>query len=174
MSAHLGRGTDASGAPDPTDFRSAMKRLPSGVTILTTHRDGADHAMTADSFVSVSLDPVLVLVCIQRTSRFCEAVLTTRLFGVSVLAGDQEDLSRWFATRGRPLAGQLDQTPYSRGAHTGAALLDGALAHVECRVSEVHAAGDHVIVVAEVLAQSWEQEPTSALVHYLGRYGTIS
>ncbi len=174
MTADSGGGSVPGGAPNPVDFRSAMKRLPSGVTVLTTHRDGAEHAMTADSFVSVSLDPALALVCIERTSRFCEAVLATRVFGVSVLAGDQEELSRWFATRGRPLAGQLDRTPHSRGAHTGAALLDGALAHVECRVSEVHLAGDHVIVVAEVLAQSWVQEPSSALVHYLGRYGTIS
>lgn len=174
MSADPEDGMVAGGTPDPTDFRSAMKRLPSGVTVLTTHRDGADHAMTADSFISVSLNPVLALVCIARTSRFCEAVLATRVFGVSVLAGEQEELSRWFATPGRPLAGQLDRTPHSRGAHTGAALLDGALAHVECRVREVHPAGDHVIVVAEVLAQSCVQEPTSALVHYLGRYGTIS
>ncbi len=149
---------------DPARFRQAMGRLVAGVTVVTTFSEGVDHAMTADTLTSVSLDPLLVLLCVETEARWHEAVL----------AADQRPLSEWFATRGRPLHGQLDRAPHSRGARTGVALLDGALMHLECRTTAVHPAGDHAIVVAEVLSIDLPDTVGPALVHYRGRYGSIT
>ena len=159
---------------DPAVFRQAMGRLVSGVSVLTTVAGGHDHAMTADTLTSVSLDPLLVLVCAELETRWYGAVLESGTFGVSVLAADQRALSEWFATRGRPLHGQLDRAPYHRGEATGNALLDGALMHLECRTTDVHPAGDHAIVVAEVLAIDLPDTVGPGLVHFRGRYGSIA
>ncbi len=159
--------------PDEAVFRQAMGRLVQGVSVLTTVHEGHDHAMTADTVTSVSLDPLLVLACVETESRFHDAVLGAGVWGVSVLAHDQRALSEWFATRGRPLHGQLDRAAFTRGARTGVALLDGALTQLECRSVAAHPAGDHVIVVGEVLGIVVPDTVGPALVHYRGRYGSI-
>jgi flavin reductase len=159
---------------DPARFRQAMGRLVAGVSVLTTTAGGHDHAMTADTLTSVSLDPLLVLVCVDNETRWLGAVTEARVFGVSVLAAGQRPLAQWFATRGRPLHGQLDRAPHHRGERTGAALLDGALMHLECRTTDLHPAGDHAIVLAQVLAISLPDTVGPALVHFRGRYGSIA
>jgi flavin reductase len=133
------------------EFREAMAQFASGVTVVTTVQGGIDHAMTASAFTSVSLDPPLVLVCVDKSTRFHQAVALSRLWGASVLADSQQPLARWLATRGRPLAGQLDEHPHRRGEHTGAALLEHALCRFECRTWEMYDGGDHTIVVGEVV-----------------------
>lgn len=153
-------------------FRQAMGRFATGVTVLTTVAGGHDHAMTADTLTSVSLDPLLVLVCVETEARFHDAVLEAGVFGVTVLAADQRALSDWFATRGRPLHGQLDRTTHRRGV-TGVALLGGGIATVECRTEAVHPAGDHSIVVGAVLAVGLPDEAGPGLVHYRGAYGSL-
>ena len=159
---------------DPARFRQAMGRLVSGVSVVTTFSQGVDHAMTADTVTSVSLEPLLVLVCVETEARWHEAVVEAEVFGVSVLAADQRPLSQWFATRGRPLHGQLDRAPHHRGPATGVALLDGALMHLECRTTDIHPAGDHAIVVAEVLTIALPDTVGPALVHFRGAYGSIA
>lgn len=159
---------------EPARFRQAMGRLVSGVSVVTTLSRGVDHAMTADTVTSVSLDPLLVLVCAENETRWHDAVTTAGVFGVSVLAADQRPLSEWFATRGRPLHGQLDRAPHHRGPATGVALLDGALMHLECRTTDIHPAGDHAIVVAQVLSIAVPDSVGPALVHYRGSYGSIA
>jgi flavin reductase (DIM6/NTAB) family NADH-FMN oxidoreductase RutF len=159
---------------DPAFYRQAMGRLVQGVSVLTTVDGGHDHAMTADTVTSVSLEPLLVLVCVETEARFHDAVIAAGVWGVSVLAADQRPLSEWFATRGRPLHGQLDRASFTRGTHTGVALLDGALTHLECRTVAAHPAGDHVIVVGEVLDIGLPDTVGPALVHYRGRYGSIA
>lgn len=159
---------------DPAAFRQAMGRLVQGVCVVTTLADGHDHAMTANTVTSVSLDPLLVLVCVETESRWHDAVLAHGAWGVSVLAAEQRALSEWFATRGRPLHGQLDRAPFHRGPETGVALLDGALTRLEVRTTSTHPAGDHVIVVGEVVSVDLPDVVGSALVHYRGRYGSIA
>ncbi len=159
---------------DPARFRQAMGRLVAGVSVLTTFAGGHDHAMTADTLTSVSLDPLLVLVCAETETRWHGAVLEAGVFGVSALGADQRPLSDWFATRGRPLHGQLDRAPHRRGDATGVALLDGSLMHLECRTTAVHPGGDHAIVVAEVVSVTLPDTVGPALVHYRGRYGSIA
>ena len=159
---------------DPAAFRQAMGRLVQGVCVVTTVADGHDHAMTANTVTSVSLDPLLVLVCVETESRWHDAVLEHGAWGVSVLSADQRALSEWFATRGRPLHGQLDRAPFHRGPQTGVALLDGAMTRLEVRTTSTHPAGDHVIVVGEVLSLDLPDVVGPALVHYRGRYGSIA
>jgi flavin reductase (DIM6/NTAB) family NADH-FMN oxidoreductase RutF len=133
------------------EFRAVMGRFATGVAVVTCVQDGFDHAMTANSFTSVSLDPPLVLVCVENDSRFHEAIGQAGSWAVSILNAGQRGRARWFATRGRPLVGQFDSTPTTRSDLTGSLLLDGALAVLECRTTAVHPAGDHDIVVGEVL-----------------------
>lgn len=159
---------------DPAVFRQAMGRVVHGVSVLTTVAGGHDHAMTADTVTSVSLEPLLVLCCAETEARYHDAVLESGVWGVSVLAADQRAASEWFATRGRPLHGQLDRTPFHRGEKTGVALLDGALMHLEVRTTDVHPAGDHSIIVGEVLSIGLPDTVGSALVHYRGRYGGLA
>jgi flavin reductase (DIM6/NTAB) family NADH-FMN oxidoreductase RutF len=159
---------------DPAVFRQAMGRVVHGVSVLTTVAGGHDHAMTADTVTSVSLEPLLVLCCAETEARYHDAVVESGVWGVSVLAAEQRAASEWFATRGRPLHGQLDRTPFHRGEKTGVALLDGALMHLEVRTTDVHPAGDHSIIVGEVLSIGLPDSPGSALIHYRGRYGGIA
>ncbi len=159
---------------DPALFRQAMGRIAHGVSVLTTVAQGHDHAMTADTVTSVSLDPLLVLHCAENESRFHDAVVEAGVWGVSVLAADMRAASEWFATRGRPLHGQLDRTPFRRGPATGVALLDGALVHLEVRTTAVHPAGDHSIIVGEVLGIDLPDSTGHALVHFRGGYGSLA
>lgn len=130
-------------------FRQSVSRYATGVTVVTTLADGADHAMTANSFTSVSLDPLLVLFCVERDARFREAVIASGHWGVSVLASTARRHAEWFATRGRPLIGQFANAPHHRG-ESGVILLDDAIAWLECETHAVHQAGDHDIVVGRV------------------------
>src|SRR5215212_2036229 len=99
--------------------------------------------MTANAFASVSLDPLLVLVSVERESRFHDAVSVTAGWGVSILSAAAEPAPRWLATKGRPLEGQLDQVAHHRSPNLGVALIDGALATLECHTVDTHKAGDH-------------------------------
>lgn len=155
---------------DPDVFRAVAGRWATGVTVVSTVVDDLDHAMTANAFTTVSLDPLLVLVCVERDARFHEAVVQSGTWAVSVLEASARAASDWLATRGRPLHGQLDRVPFRRGAHTGAALLDHAIATMECRTTGVHEAGDHDIVVGEVLSLATPMPDGDPLVYYRGRY----
>jgi flavin reductase len=104
------------------------------------------------AFTSVSLEPVLVLFCAEKIARFHDAVLEAGYWAVSILDQEAEKTARWLATRGRPLGGQLDTIAHHPGPVTGAPILDGALAAMECRTTAVHFGGDHSIVVGEVLS----------------------
>lgn len=160
--------------PDMDSFRRAMGRFATGVTILTTRTRDVDHAMTASALTSVSLEPLLVLVCVEREGRFHDALLDSRIWGVSVLSGSDRPWADWLATRGRPLHGQLDRIPHHYGGQTGVALLDDALSTFECRTAAVHPAGDHSIVVGEVVSVTSAAHPGEALLYYRGRYATLA
>ena len=158
------------GAIDTDAFRRAAGRFATAVTVVTACADGVDHAMTASAFTSVSLDPVLVLVCVEKDARFHEAILESGTWAVSVLAASGRRAAEWFATRGRPLGGQLDRVPHHRGAASGAALLDDSLAWLECRTTAVYDGGDHDVVlgaVVEVAVSGLEGPP---LVYYRSAY----
>ncbi|MDP9397471.1 MAG: flavin reductase family protein [Actinomycetota bacterium] len=156
--------------PDPDAFRAAVGRFVTGVAVVTTRTAGLDHAMTVNAFTSVSLDPLLVLFCVDRDGRFHDAVTAAGVWGVSVLDQHARPAADWLSTRGRPLHGQLDSVPHHRGAETGVVLLDDALATLECRTSVLHPGGDHTIVVGEVLALDLPKRQGRPLLWWRGRY----
>ena len=156
--------------PGPREFRRVVGRFATGVAVVTTVADGVPHAITVNSFTSVSLEPLLVLVCIERNARLHDALLAAGTWGVSVLAAGDEETSTWFATRGRRLDGQLDDHPTGPGPVTGVPLLQRALARLECRTWAVHPGGDHTVVVGEVL--SAEAVPGDPLLYVDGGYRT--
>lgn len=163
-----------SGDPTVDGFRTAMGRLATGVTVLTTFAGGHDHAMTANAITSVSIDPMLVLVCVEIDARFHDAITESGVWGISVLSGTQRPTADWLSTQGRPLHGQLDRIGHHRGPVTGVALLDDALATIECRTTDIHPAGDHSIVVGEVVSLSTTDHPGDALLYYRSRYTTLN
>jgi len=151
---------------DADTFRSVLGRFASGVTVVTT-RDGddRDHGMTVSAFCSVSLAPPLVLICVDHAASSHDALLAATHFAVNVLAAHQEPVSRRFA--GVDEHQRFDGIGYSRGI-TGAALLDEALAHIECRRHAHHDAGDHTVVIGEVeVAVAHADSP---LLYYRGGY----
>jgi len=158
---------------DPALYRRAMGHFSTGVTVVTSRLGTFDHAMTASAFTSVSLEPVLVLVCVDKEARFRDAVVESGTWAVSILSAAERRVADWFAIKGRPLVGQLDRYPHHRGL-TGAALLDGSLAWLECRTRAVYDGGDHDIVLGAVLAAVEGQRDAAPLLYHRGRYGTSS
>lgn len=151
-------------------FRRAAARFGTGVCALTTTAGGVDHAMTVNAFTSVSLEPLLVLVCVEVESRFHDAVLESGVWGVSVLDAGARSVAQWLSTRGRPLHGQLARVPHHRGARTGVALLDQSVATFECRTSATYPGGDHIVLLGEVLTAEAPPDPRGALFWYRGAY----
>ena len=147
-----------------------MGHFASGVTVATTRVGSFDHAMTASAFTSVSVDPVMVLVCVDKEARFRDAVVESGTWAASILSTSGRRAADWFATKGRPLVGQLDRYPHHRGV-TGAALLDGALAWLECRTAAVYDGGDHDIVLGAVLAATEGDRDAAPLLYHRSRYG---
>ncbi|MEO3812001.1 flavin reductase family protein [Sphaerisporangium sp. B11E5] len=149
-------------------FRAVAGRFATGIAIVTTHGDGVDHAMTVNAFSSVSLDPLLVLVCVEKVARFHDAVVAAGEWGVSILGEDGEEASRAFATRGRTLEGQLDRWAHRRGS-LGLPLFDSAIAAMECRTTAVHDGGDHSIIVGEVVTVALPRD-APPLIYHEGHY----
>lgn len=169
-----------SAAPDNSMFREAVSRFATGITVVTCRVADADHAMTANAFTSVSLEPLLVLVCVERDSRFHEAMSQTDLWGISILTRSSESTARWLATKGRPLENQLARVDHYPGPATGAALISEALASLECRTYATYPAGDHDVVFGEVQAIEVAAElpgavkDVSPLLYYRRGYRRLS
>jgi flavin reductase (DIM6/NTAB) family NADH-FMN oxidoreductase RutF len=159
---------------DAASFRRAAGQFPTGIVVVSTSLDGEGHAMTVSAFTSVSLEPLLVLFCAEKVARFHDAVLAAGQWAVSVLDEGAEKTARWLATRGRPLASQLDTIPHRPGPLTGAPILDGALAAMECRTTAVHDGGDHSIVVGEVLGVTEPVGGRGPLIYHAGRYRRLA
>jgi flavin reductase (DIM6/NTAB) family NADH-FMN oxidoreductase RutF len=152
---------------NPRDFRSALGRFASGVTVITVHHEDHTHGMTANAFVSVSLDPPLVLVSLDNRSNMHRLLPGTGRYGVSVLAENQEALSNHFAGQTVP---EL-RVPVLQAGFTmrnGIPLLDGAVAHFIVKVTEVHPAGDHTLYLGQVEYLAWRD--ARPLLFYAGRY----
>lgn len=155
---------------DPGQFRQVLGHLPTGVTVVTsTDEHGAPVGLSCNSFVSVSLDPPLVLVCAAKTSTTWPAIRARAAFTVNFLDGRGEGLCRRFAARGVDRFAGVRWTP----SPTGPELAD-ALAWLSCTVDAEHDAGDHVIVVARVTRLATSPETGTPLVFHRGRYGSFS
>ena len=160
-------------ADDPERFREVLGRFPTGVGVMTTVVEGRHHGMTANAFSSVSLDPPLVLVCVERGTQMAGHVLAGGVFALNFLAAHQEPLSQRFADPGRARGdAQFDGVSTHR-ATTGAAILADATGWVDCRLWASYDGGDHLVVVGEVvdLGVGEVDEP---LVYHRSRYARLA
>ncbi len=164
------------------EFRAAMSRLASGVVLVTAQEPpldpddprapaGEDAGMTATAFLSVSLDPPLVLVSLREGSRMDDLLDEQPLWAVSVLSESQRHIAGRFAMKGR-LSDRLlfEDIPYVRGEYTGAPLVGGALATLECRTEQRVTAGDHTLVIGRVLTARLPSAGGEPLMYFRGRY----
>jgi len=160
-------------APDVGAFRAAMGAFPTGVTVVTVASDdGTMYGMTVNSFSSVSLDPMLVLVCLDQASRGAGLIERASAFAVNVLSAGQQDLSAWFADRHRPAGSMMfDGVPFGSGA-TGCPILDEATASFDCRLRQLHRAGDHLVVLGEVVALT-HRPHLEPLIFHAGTYKSL-
>ena len=166
-SAAVSTSEPGKGAPsfDPHQFRCALGRFASGVTVVTARYQDQTHGMTANAFVSVSLDPPLVLVSLDNRSYMHRILPNVGHYGVSVLAEEQERLSNHFAGR------------TSEGIHirfltrNGIPLLEGAVAYFVVRVMDAHPAGDHTLYIGHV--EHFESRDERPLLFYAGRYQNL-
>jgi len=136
--------------PDQT-FLDAMARLPAGVVVVSARTGDDFRGLTASSLVSISIDPPLVLVGLERESATRTAVLSTRAFNVSVLTRSQEFVADRFAGRAPAFDLQWKTLPFHMGTN-GIPLIDGCAAWLECRLLGTHPAGDHDVCIGEVQA----------------------
>lgn len=154
---------------DPDAFRAVMSRFAAGVTVMTTVTRGGPHGMTANAIASVSLDPLLVLVCVERGTVMARAVAESGVFALSILSGEQERLSNHFADGERPEGEPMFAAAPYDWSPGGAPLLRDALAWVDCRVWATYPGGDHDIVVGEVTGVDLGHD-ADALVYYRSGY----
>jgi flavin reductase (DIM6/NTAB) family NADH-FMN oxidoreductase RutF len=153
---------------DSTRFRQVLGQLPTGVTVVTARIGAEVIGMTASSVASVSLDPPLVLVCVGHTAEIHQAIVSAPIFGINVLAADQQSVAVRFADRARQRFSPDEGHP----GPAGLPLVDGALAHLECRRAAVYAGGDHSIVLGAVeWAQTRDGKP---LCYFHSSYRTLS
>ncbi len=153
---------------DSRSFRTVMGQFATGVTVITLNAGGRLRGMTANSFTSVSLDPPLLLVCVDRHASLHDLIDEAGGFAVNILAEDQIEVSRIFAARGEhntPMAG----VPH-RLSGRGAPILDGVIAWVDCRVEHTYPGGDHTIVVGRVESMGMERPEAPPLVFAAGQY----
>ena len=140
----------------PEEYKAAGSRFASGVTIITVAHDGEVHGMTASSFTTVSLDPPLILVSLERDSTTRKMVVEAETFAVNILSREQESIARSFAQSGSK---SFEGIPHRIGP-SGAPVLEGALASLGCCTTEVVEAGDHDLFIAEVTScESRDGEP---------------
>jgi flavin reductase (DIM6/NTAB) family NADH-FMN oxidoreductase RutF len=153
---------------DKQEFRRVLGHFAAGVTVITTiGDDGTPYGLTATAFSSVSLDPPLVLVCVDKKSESHPHFHTAGVFAVNFLAADHEDLSRRFAVTG---GDKFSDLVFRKGG-TGTPLLVDALGYLECRTVEVFEGGDHTIFLAQVEdADARDGEP---LLYFRGAYRQV-
>ena len=158
-------GTPAA-VPDDV-FRDVIGRFASGVTVITTTADDGDHGTTASAVSSLSMDPPMLLVCLNKTSDTQTAILSSGVFAVNILAEDQGQVAYQFAKKGQ---GKFDGVDVVRG-RSGVPLVDRALAHLECEVDETVAGGTHTVFLARVKEASGKEG--APLTYFRGRFGRL-
>jgi flavin reductase len=152
-----------------TALRSVLGRFATGVTVVTAH-GGMPCGMTANAFTSVSLDPPLILVCVDRSAAIYKTVLSAGSFGVSMLSARQEHVARYFADHSRPRgAEEFSTVEWSPGPSTGAPILHGALAWLDCALVNSYDGGDHEIFIGSVQASGCGPAD-DALVFFCGDF----
>jgi len=150
------------------EFRRALGCFATGVTVITATDDaGNPRGLTANAFSSLSLEPTLILVCVDHRSDTFPVISRASAFAVNILGEDQREVSQRFAGKGED---KFAGVPYRAGG-TGAPVIEGALAVIECKVESAHEAGDHTIFVGNV--QHIEHGPGKPLLFFRGNYASL-
>jgi 3-hydroxy-9,10-secoandrosta-1,3,5(10)-triene-9,17-dione monooxygenase reductase component len=158
------------GAPDPGHYRAVIGRFPTGVAIVTCAGPSGPAGMTTNAVTSLSLEPLLLLVCFDNSSRTLPVVRESGRFAVNVLSAGQEDLARVFASK------RVAREKFDAVTHTvahGVPVLDGALAWLACDLRELHPGGDHTIGIGAV-TQVHAENGGQPLVWFGGGYTTLT
>ena len=156
---------------DPREFRNTVGCFATGITVITTLDEaGRPVGFTANSFTSLSLDPPLVLFCLDRKVASFEAFSGDRHFAVNILSSGQADVSQRFATSGQEKWEGFE----FESRETGSPILRDCLANLECTIESIHEGGDHVIVVGRVVSINRAEATSGALLYYKGRYAEIA
>ena len=157
--------------PDAQTFRQAWGKFATGVSVVTTVQlDGSVHGMTANGINSVSLDPLLVLVCVGHTATSYPLIREVRRFAINILGEDQQPVAEYYARPTDQKTGDLEIS-FTHTEH-GSATVDGSLVHMDCRVVTEHVAGDHTIFIAEV--EEIEIGDGKPLLYYEGRFSSLA
>jgi len=152
----------------PDEFRAVLGRFPSGVTVVSTRgADGSDQGMTVSAFCSLSLDPPLVLICIEHSASVHEALTTAPGFAVNILSARQEQIARRSSIVDIE---RFEGVGFTRSS-SGYAILDDILGLIECRRVALHEGGDHTIIVGEV--EATRIEIGTPLLYYRGGYAQL-
>jgi flavin reductase (DIM6/NTAB) family NADH-FMN oxidoreductase RutF len=158
------------GDVDPARYRAAIGRFPTGVAIVTCAGPGGPAGMTTNAVTSLSLDPLLLLVCFDNSSRTLEVVRQARRFAVNVLRAGQEELARVFASK------RVAREKFEAVTHTvahGVPVLDDALAWLACDLRELRPGGDHTIGIGAVTEMDADSDG-DPLVWFGGVYTTLA
>lgn len=153
------------------EFRRVMGEFATGVAIVTCAGESGPAGMTTNAVASLSLDPVLLLVCFDNASRTLPVVQETRRFAVNVLRSGEEDLARVFASK------RVAREKFEAVTHTeahGVPVLDDALAWLICDLRDLHPGGDHTIGVGEVTQMHADEAGGDPLVFFRGHYATVT
>ena len=146
-------------------------RFTTGVTVVAVEEDGQTHGMTANAVTSVSLDPLLLLVCVEKSASVHDPMMRVGSFAVSILADGQQQLAEFFSTGDRYDA-TMGGFPY-RAAGSGSPILDGALGWLDCRLWRQYDGGDHTIAVGEVTEMALSKPDGAPLLYHAGAYRDI-
>jgi flavin reductase (DIM6/NTAB) family NADH-FMN oxidoreductase RutF len=163
----------ASKTPTPGEFRLACAQFATGVTVVTAERTpGKVHGMTANSVTSVSLNPLLLLVCVDHRAHLLPMLKEKQRFGVSILKQEQQAISRYFAQTEESAETEAKLGIRYRWTESGVPLLEDALVHIACKVTAAHVAGDHTIFIGQVeTTEIFDGDP---LVYFRGGYRSIA
>jgi flavin reductase (DIM6/NTAB) family NADH-FMN oxidoreductase RutF len=159
--------------PTASEYRIALGQFATGVTVVTAERaPGRVHGMTANSFTSVSLDPLLILICVSHNAQLLPLVKEQKRFGVNILKDNQRAISEYFARTEESAEIEKRLGIRYRWTETGIPLLEDALVHLACKVVASHVAGDHTIFIAEV--ESVEVHEGEPLLYLRGNYRAVA
>ena len=154
---------------DSRAFRNTIGLFATGVTIVAVEIKGEIYGMTANEVTSVSLAPLLLLVCVQKEAHLMQFLGQAQMFSINILNEDQADLSSFFANMWR----QPEPPPFTFNSWLGVPCLEGVIGAIACRRTEVFEGGDHWIVMGQPIGLYQAKNPANPLLFYRGQYRRI-
>ncbi len=157
---------------NPDDFKGALGSWAAGVTVVTTRHGDEVYGITVSSFSSLSVDPLLILVCLADSNRLPRMIKDSKHFAVSIMAEGQDAISSWFSKSGREPVKKFEDFGTIEW-HTGSPIIDGAVAHLDCELFQAVQGGDHTIMIGKVLGAAYD--PTKKpLIYYRRGYRSLT